>query len=109
MNNAILFLHFFGLMLGAAGGFASAFIMRRALALPADEGEGVCGAFGPILVKMSATGEAVALEETEQGEWTLRFCAHPLGIIDPRTKKLGRPLPSSQGHANAPQQSTGKL
>ena len=33
MNDAILFLHFVGLMLGAAGGFASAIVMRRALAL----------------------------------------------------------------------------
>ena len=33
MNAALLFLHLVGLMLGAAGGFASAVIMRRALVL----------------------------------------------------------------------------
>ena len=58
MNEAILFLHFVGLMLGAAGGFASAVIMRRALAMPADEAKVVKG-LGPILAKVSATGVAV--------------------------------------------------
>jgi hypothetical protein len=58
MNEALLFLHFFGLMLGAAGGFASAIIMRRALALPADEAKVLRG-LGPILSKVSATGVAV--------------------------------------------------
>src|SRR3990170_885110 len=58
MNDAILFLHFVGLMLGAAGGFASAVIMRRALAMPTDEAKVVRG-LGPILAKVSATGVAV--------------------------------------------------
>ncbi|MGB8315670.1 MAG: hypothetical protein WCE69_14425 [Aestuariivirga sp.] len=58
MNNAILFLHFVGLMLGAAGGFASAVLMRRALVLPADEAKVVRG-LGPILAKVSAIGVAV--------------------------------------------------
>jgi hypothetical protein len=58
MNAALLFLHFVGLMLGAAGGFASAIIMRRALVLPADEAKVVRG-LGPILSKVSATGVAV--------------------------------------------------
>ena len=58
MNAALLFLHFFGLMLGAAGGFASAIVMRRALTLPADEAKVLRGV-GPILAKMSATGVAV--------------------------------------------------
>lgn len=43
MNEALLFLHFVGLMLGAAGGFASAVIMRRALVLPADDAQAVRG------------------------------------------------------------------
>lgn len=55
MNAALLFLHFVGLMLGAAGGFASAVIMRRALVLPADEAKVVRG-LGPILAKVSLTG-----------------------------------------------------
>jgi hypothetical protein len=58
MNEALLFLHFVGLMLGAAGGFASAIIMRRALTLPADEAKVLRGV-GPILAKVSATGVAV--------------------------------------------------
>jgi uncharacterized membrane protein len=58
MNEALLFLHFVGLMLGAAGGFASAIVMRRALALPADEAK-VLRSVGPILAKMSAAGVAV--------------------------------------------------
>ena len=55
MNQALLFLHLVGLMLGAAGGFASAVIMRRALVLPADEAKAVRG-LGPILAKVSLTG-----------------------------------------------------
>lgn len=55
MNAVLLFLHFVGLMLGAAGGFASAVIMRRALVLPADEAKAVRG-LGPILAKVSLTG-----------------------------------------------------
>ena len=58
MNAALLFLHFFGLMLGAAGGFASAVIMRRALVLPADEARVVRG-LGPILANVSLTGLVV--------------------------------------------------
>jgi hypothetical protein len=58
MNEALLFLHFVGLMLGAAGGFASAIIMRRALVLPADEAKVLRG-LGPTLSKVSATGVAV--------------------------------------------------
>ena len=46
------------LMLGAAGGFASAVIMRRALVLPADEARVVRG-LGPILANVSLTGLVV--------------------------------------------------
>ena len=55
MNEALLFLHFVGLMLGAAGGFASAVIMRRALVLPADDARAVRG-LGPILANVSGIG-----------------------------------------------------
>ena len=58
MNEALLFLHFLGLMLGAAGGFASAVLMRRALVLPAEEAKVVRG-LGPILAKVSVTGLAL--------------------------------------------------
>ena len=57
MNEALLFLHLVGLMLGAAGGFSSAVIMRRALAMPADEAKVVRG-LGPILANVSAIGLA---------------------------------------------------
>ena len=36
VNELLLFLHFVGLMLGAAGGFASSVLMRRALTMPSD-------------------------------------------------------------------------
>jgi hypothetical protein len=55
MNEALLFLHLVGLMLGAAGGFASAVIMRRALVLPADDARAV-RSLGPILANVSLTG-----------------------------------------------------
>lgn len=55
MNAALLFLHFVGLMLGAAGGFASAIIMRRTLVLPADDAKVLRG-LGPILANVSLTG-----------------------------------------------------
>jgi hypothetical protein len=58
MNAALLFLHFFGLMLGAAGGFASAIVMRRALTLPADEAKVLRG-LGPILANVSGIGLAL--------------------------------------------------
>lgn len=58
MNAALLFLHLVGLMLGAAGGFASAVIIRRALVLPADEAKVVRG-LGPILANVSLTGLVV--------------------------------------------------
>jgi transposase InsO family protein len=35
-------------------------------------------------------GEAVALEETQEGQWQVRFFDVPIGIIDPNTRKLRR-------------------
>jgi hypothetical protein len=58
MNEALLFLHFVGLMLGAAGGFASAIVMRRALTLPAEEANVLRG-LGPTLANVSGIGVAV--------------------------------------------------
>jgi putative transposase len=43
-----------------------------------------------IYVSAALVGEAVAVCETEQGEWALRFYAHPLGVIDRRHNKLVR-------------------
>ena len=58
MNDFILFLHFFGLMLGAAGGLGSGVLMRRALAMPADEAKVVRG-LGPLLANVAHTGVAL--------------------------------------------------
>lgn len=51
---------------------------------------------GLVYVSQALAGEAVALEETDDGEWAVHFYAHPLGTIDPRTKKLRRPNPLTQ-------------
>lgn len=58
MNAFILFLHFFGLMLGAAGGFASGIIMRRAISMPPDQAKTV-RSLGPLLANVSAIGLVV--------------------------------------------------
>ena len=55
MNEALLFLHFLGLMLGAAGGFASGVLMRKALTMNASEAATVRG-LGPLLAHVSAVG-----------------------------------------------------
>ena len=43
-----------------------------------------------VYVSASLTGEPVAIEETDEGEWALRFYAHPIGIIDKKHLKLSR-------------------
>ncbi|MGH6992551.1 MAG: integrase core domain-containing protein [Caulobacteraceae bacterium] len=43
----------------------------------------VCSALG---------GEAVAVEETDDGQWRVRYFATPLGIIDTAKRKLRRPF-----------------
>lgn len=58
MNNFVLFLHLFGLMLGAAGGLGSGVIMRRALAMPADQAKVVRG-LGPLLANVAHIGVAL--------------------------------------------------
>ena len=45
---------------------------------------------GFVYVSQTLAGEAVAAAETEDGQWTLTFHAHPLGIIDTRRMKLVR-------------------
>ena len=57
MNDFILFLHFFGLMLGAAGGFGSALIMRRAMTAPAEQAQ-TLRSLGPMLANVSVVGLA---------------------------------------------------
>ena len=45
---------------------------------------------GFVYVSQTLAGEAVAIEETETGEWALSFYAHPLGIIDTKHMRLVR-------------------
>ncbi|WEX86656.1 helix-turn-helix domain-containing protein [Sinorhizobium garamanticum] len=44
-----------------------------------------------VYVAGALAGEAVAIEENQEGTWTLRFHTHPLGIIDRKTRRLVRP------------------
>jgi transposase InsO family protein len=43
-----------------------------------------------VYISQTLAGEPVAIEETEHGEWVLRFYAHPIGIIDKKHLKLTR-------------------
>jgi hypothetical protein len=58
MNEMLLFLHFFGLMLGAAGGIGSGVIMRRAMALPDEQAQTV-RRLGPLLNTVALAGIAL--------------------------------------------------
>ncbi|MBI2718451.1 MAG: hypothetical protein HY245_12955 [Rhizobiales bacterium] len=58
MNNLLLFLHIFGLMLGATGGFGSAILMRKAATLPTDQAKVLKGQ-GPLFANVSAIGVAL--------------------------------------------------
>ncbi len=55
-----------------------------------------------IYVSQTLAGEAVAATETGDGRWALTFYAHPLGIIDPKGRRLLRrnaPQPRPAGTA----------
>ena len=41
-------------------------------------------------VSTALAGETVCVEETQQGEWQVRFYALPLGVIDAKTNRLRR-------------------
>ncbi len=58
MFGFILFLHFFGLMLGAAGGFAGGLVMMKAQSAPADQAQALRSLGWP-LAMMSGTGLVV--------------------------------------------------
>ncbi|MCB1500844.1 MAG: hypothetical protein KDK07_13815 [Bauldia sp.] len=58
MNAFLLFLHFFGLMLGAAGGLANGILMRRAATMSPEEAKTIRG-LGPMLANVSAIGLAL--------------------------------------------------
>jgi hypothetical protein len=54
----LFFLHLVGLMIAAAGGLGSGILMRKALAMPADQAKVVRG-LGPLLAKVALTGLAL--------------------------------------------------
>ncbi len=58
MNEALLFLHFLGLILGAGPGAAMNVIVRRAAAAPPEQAQAL-RALGPVLANVSATGIAI--------------------------------------------------
>jgi len=55
MNAFLLFLHFVGLMIGAAGGIASSILMRRALTMPPEQATTV-RSLGPMLAHLAGAG-----------------------------------------------------
>jgi len=58
MDDFVLFLHFLGLTLGAAGGTAGGLLMRRAATLPPDQAATI-RALGPMLANVAAIGLAI--------------------------------------------------
>lgn len=58
MNAFLLFLHLFGLMLGAAGGFASGILMRRAMTMPPEQAATI-RSLGPMLAHVAGAGLVV--------------------------------------------------
>jgi len=48
---------------------------------------------GLVYVSSALIGELVGVEETDEGEWRVRFFAAPLGIIDAAGNRLRRPKP----------------
>jgi hypothetical protein len=58
MHEVVLFLHFFGLMLGAAGGLGGGILMRKAAGLPPEQAQAI-RAQGPMLANVSAIGLAL--------------------------------------------------
>jgi hypothetical protein len=58
MQAFLLFLHFLGLMLGAAGGMASGILMRRAAGMPPEQAQVIRGQ-GPLLANVAAAGVAL--------------------------------------------------
>jgi hypothetical protein len=41
-------------------------------------------------ISSALAGEAVAVDETPQGQWQVRFHARPIGLIDHKTNRLRR-------------------
>lgn len=58
---------------------------------------------GLVHVCSALAGEAVAVEETEAGEWQVRFFALPIGVIDAKAGKLRRTVAPVHGGDGAAQ------
>ncbi|CAN5130367.1 hypothetical protein BH10PSE9_BH10PSE9_10090 [soil metagenome] len=58
MYAILLFLHFVGLMIGAAGGLGGAILGRRALSMPPEQAQTV-RSLGPFLANVAAVGVVV--------------------------------------------------
>jgi hypothetical protein len=58
MHGLLLFLHLFGLMVAATGGFASGFVMMQAQKRPADQAQ-VLRSLGPLLANFTGAGLAI--------------------------------------------------
>lgn len=58
MNEFLIFLHFVGLMIGAAGGITANILMRKARAMPPEEAM-IIRKLGPLLAMLSAIGLTV--------------------------------------------------
>jgi len=50
-----------------------------------------------IAISTALVGEAVAVEESDDGQWLVRFYDAPLGVIDPAKKKLRRRADPTRG------------
>jgi len=57
-----------------------------------------------IHVAQALIGETVAVEETETGQWQVRFFDVPIGVIDPDNRKLRRRAVPVHGNSAAAQQ-----
>jgi putative transposase len=54
-----------------------------------------------IHIAQALIGEAVAVEETETGQWQVRFFDVPIGVIDPDNRKLRRRAVPVHVHGNS--------
>ena len=54
-----------------------------------------------IHISTALVGEAVAVEESEDGQWLVRFFDAPIGVIDPAKRKLRRLGDPARGIAEA--------
>jgi transposase InsO family protein len=62
-----------------------------------------------IFVSEALVGEPVGVAETETGDWIVRFAAHPLGLIDRRTRRLRPFAPARPGRRKGACEQTRKL